>query len=142
MVNLDYTLFIQVINFLVLIYILNVLLYKPILRILDHRKERITKSEDEVKDLNLTIEKRMAQYEEKIQQAKLEAMAQRNEILQEGASAAKETIDAARNEIAGMIGQFQQKLNAEMEQARDILHNQSRSISLEIAGKVLGRNIQ
>lgn len=142
MVSIDYTFIIQMIDFLVLIFILNFLLYKPLLKILGKRQEQITASEEDVKNLNLTIEKRMAEYEAKIQKAKIEAMGQRNEILQEGAAKGKEIIDAARKDIAGMIEQFQQKLGAEMDQARGILHNQSRKISMEIAEKVLGRSIQ
>lgn len=142
MVSIDFTFIIQMINFLALIFILNFLLYKPLLKILGQRQEQMTASEEEVKNLNLTIEKRMAEYEAKIQKAKIEAMGQRNEIVQEGAAKGKEIIDAAKKEIAGMIDQFQQKLGAEMDQARSILHNQSRKISMEIAEKVLGRSIQ
>ncbi len=142
MVNLDYTLFIQIINFLVLIYVLNLLLYKPILKIMDKRRERISGSEEEVRNLNLTIEKRMADYEVKIQKAKLESMGQRNEILQEGAALGKKIINEARGDISGMVEKFQQKLKAEMDQARNVLNTSSRKISMEIAEKVLGRNVQ
>ena len=142
MVEINLTLFIQIINFLVLIFILNLLLYKPILKILDSRREQVQKSEDEVKDLNLTIEKRMAEYEATIQKAKLEAMGQRNDILQDGAKISKEILDGARGEISGLMDEFQKKMNAEMEQARQILHQRSKGISMEIAEKVLGRSLQ
>ena len=118
------------------------LLYKPILRILDRRREKIAKAEEEVKGLNRTIEQKMAEYEEKIRLAKLEAMGQRNEIQQQGAQVAKELTDQARDEISAMVEQFQRNLAVEMEQARGILNNQSRTISMEIAEKVLGRSIQ
>ncbi|MFB3926442.1 MAG: ATP synthase F0 subunit B [Syntrophales bacterium] len=142
MVSLDYTLFIQIANFLILIFVLNMLLYKPILRILDRRREKIAKAEEEVKNINRTIEQRMAEYEEKIRLAKLEAMGHRNEIQQQGAQVAKELIDQAKDEISAMVEQFQRNLAAEMEQARSILNNQSRTISMEIAEKVLGRSVQ
>ncbi len=142
MVDLNVTMIYQAINFLALIFILNVLLYKPILKVMDRRSEKIQKSEDEVKDLNLTIEKKVAEYEATIQKAKMEAMGQRNEILQEGAKASKEILDAARSEITGMMDAFQEKMNAEMEKARQVLYTQSKGISMEIAEKVLGRSLQ
>jgi len=141
MVDLNYTLLIQIINFLVLIFVLNLLLYKPILKIMGRRQETISASEEEVKNLNETIEARMAEYEAKIRDAKVSAMGQRNEILQQGTAVGKEMMDGAKKEIAGMMDDFQQKLNAEMEKAKSILHNQSRLISKEIAEKVLGRSI-
>ena len=141
MVDLNYTLLIQIINFLVLIFVLNLLLYKPILKIMGRRQETISASEEEVKNLNETIEARMAEYEAKIRDAKVNAMGQRNEILQQGTAVGKEMMDGAKKEIAGMMDDFQQKLNAEMEKAKSILHNQSKLISKEIAEKVLGRSI-
>jgi len=142
MVSIDFTFFIQIINFLLIIFVLNLLLYKPLLKILEKRQEQISASEKEVGDLNLTIEKRMAEYEAKIQKAKLEAMEQRHGILQEGADVSKKIMDEARADIVGMMEQFQEKLKAEMDQARNVLHNSSRKISMEIAEKVLGRSIQ
>jgi F-type H+-transporting ATPase subunit b len=141
MVSIDSTLFYQIVNFLLLIYILNVLLYKPILRILDERKKRLQGSEDEIKVLHQTIEQKTAEYEEKIRQAKLEAMNQRNEIQKEGAEEGKKIIDGAKEDIAKMMEDFKAKMAREMDEARLILNTQSRAISLEIAEKVLGRSI-
>ena len=44
MVSLDYSLGIQVVNFLLLIFILNLLLYKPILGMIDRRKKQLAES--------------------------------------------------------------------------------------------------
>jgi F-type H+-transporting ATPase subunit b len=139
MVSIDYTLFIQIVNFLLLIAILHVLLYKPILRIMRERENRLKASEEEVKSLYQTIERKTAEYEEKIRLAKMEAMNQRNEIQKQGALEAQRIIEAAREEIARMTEEFKEKLAKEMEEARNILTAQSRTISFEIAERVLGR---
>jgi F0F1-type ATP synthase membrane subunit b/b' len=41
-----------------------------------------------------------------------------------------------------MTQEFQQKMDKEMQAARQILGNQSQKLSLEIAEKVLGRSVQ
>jgi F-type H+-transporting ATPase subunit b len=142
MVDINYSVFIQMINFLLLIFILNILLYKPILKILDRRKEIYDQSQEEVRHLQETIEKKMADYEAKIQEAKIEAMKQRNEIAQEGAVIGKGIMDKARAEIDQRTGEFQAKLEEELDQARSILRSQSQRISVEIVEKVLGRSAQ
>ncbi len=139
MVSIDYTLFIQIVNFLLLIAILHVLLYKPILKIMKERENRLKASEEEVKSLYQTIERKTAEYEEKIRLAKMEAMNQRNEIQKQGALEAQRIIEAAREEIARLTEEFKEKLAKEMEEARNILTAQSRTISFEIAERVLGR---
>ena len=141
MVSLDYTILIQMINFLLLIFILNVLLYKPILGILDKRKKQFQDTDDEIKHLNQTVEERMAAYEQKVRLAKLDALNVKTDILKEGSDQAKGIIDAARGEIPAIMGQFHEKMNKEVTEAKRVLADQSRKISVEIAEKLLGRSI-
>ena len=142
MVDIDSTLFIQLVLFLLLIWILNQVLYKPLLRIMDRRKEILDKAQEEVKTVQETIDRRVAEYEEKIRAAKMEAMGQKGDLAKEGAEAAKAITDKAKAEIAAMMGEFQAKLEKELAAAREVLRNQSIRISSEIAEKVLGRSIQ
>ena len=89
MVTLDYTILVQMANFILLIFILNVLLYKPILNIIGKRKSQMEESDSEVKRLSQTVEQKLAEYENKVRLAKLEAMEQRNAIVKEGTDRAK-----------------------------------------------------
>jgi len=138
----DYTIFIQIIAFLVLIYILNVLLYKPILSIINRRKKQLEELENEIKLFNESVDKRAAEYEEKLKSAKTNASELKKEIIKEGAEQAKKMVDAVRNEIPLMTQEFQQKMEKEIQKARQVLDSQSRKLSLEIAQKVLGRPVQ
>lgn len=142
MVDIDYTLFIQLVLFLLLIWILNQVLYKPLLRIMERRKEILDKAQEEVRNVQETIDRRVAEYEEKIRAAKMQAMGQKGDLAKEGAEAAKAITDKAKAEIAAMMGEFQARLEKELASAREILRNQSVRISSEIAEKVLGRSIQ
>ena len=142
MVSLDSTILIQMINFLLLIFILNLLIYKPILGIMDRRKKQQQETGDEISRINQTIEERMAAYEEKVRLAKMDALNSKNDILKEGSEQAKSIIDAARGEIPGMMEQFQEKMNKEVADARRILTGQSQKISVDIAEKLLGRSVQ
>ncbi len=142
MVDINLTLFVQMANFLVLILILNYLLYKPILAVLDRRKMRLDESEGEIKRLNETVEKKAAEYEEKLRLAKQDALEKKGEILKEAADSAKAIIDERRSKIPAMLAEFQGKVGQEVDAARRILTDQSRKISAEIAEKVLGRSLQ
>jgi F-type H+-transporting ATPase subunit b len=141
-VSLDYTILVQMVNFIILIFILNALLYKPILGIIGKRKQQMDESDSEIKRMNQTVEQKMAEYEEKVRLAKVDAMEQKNAIVKEGSDVAKGIIDAVRGEIPAMMEQFHAKMEKEVEEARAILHSQSQKISLDIAEKVLGRSIR
>lgn len=142
MVSLDYTILVQMVNFIILIFILNALLYKPILGIIGKRKQQMDESDSEIKRMNQTVEQKMAEYEEKVRLAKVDAMEQKNAIVKQGSDVAKGIIDAVRGEIPAMMEQFHAKMGKEVEEARAILHSQSQKISLDIAEKVLGRSIR
>ena len=123
MVSLDYSLGIQIINFLLLIFILNVLLYKPILGMIDKRKKQFEDSDAEIRRLQETVE-------------------QKNEIIRQGAEEAKTVIDAVRAEIPGMMERFHARMDGEIGAAKKILTDHSQQLSVEIAEKVLGRSLR
>jgi F-type H+-transporting ATPase subunit b len=138
----DYTLLIQMVIFLSLIFVLNILLYKPILAIIERRKKQLEESENEIKLFNESVEKRVAEYEEKLKQAKIKGSELKKEIIQEGVNQAKNIVDVVRNEIPVIAREFQQKMDNEVQKAKLILDGHSKELSLEIAQKVLGRPLQ
>ena len=142
MVNIDYTVFIQIVNFVALIFILNALLYKPILALIDERKQKLLASEEEIKRLKMTAEQQMAAYEQTLREAKLRALDEKNDITKEGAELARGIIDAAREEIPRILEDFNEKLAREVDEARRVLTSSSQQISIEIAERVLGRSLQ
>lgn len=138
----DYTIFVQMVIFVALIFILNILLYKPILSIIERRKKHVDELENEIKLFNESVDKKAAEYEEKLKLAKANASELKKEIIKEGADQAKVIVDAVRNEIPAMMQEFQQKLDKEVQAARQTLDSQSRRLSFEIAEKVMGRSVQ
>lgn len=142
MIDINYSLFIQIANFLLLILVLNYLLYRPILRIIEKRESYLRSSEDEIRNIQETVDRKVAEYEESLRIAKQQALEQKNEITRAGAEDGKAIIDAVRNELPGIMEEFQKKMSSEVDKARQVLQTQSKAISLEIAEKVLGRSIQ
>ncbi len=135
------TLLVQMATFIALIFILNYLLYKPILSIIDRRKKQMDELENEIRLFKESVDKKAAEYDEKLVKAKTSASDLKKEIVNEGAQQAKSIVDAVRTEIPLMTQEFQKKMDAEMQTAREILGGQSRRLSLEIAEKVLGRRV-
>jgi F-type H+-transporting ATPase subunit b len=141
-VSLDYSLGIQIVNFILLIFILNRLLFQPLLGMIDKRKQQFAESEAEIRRLQETVEQKMAAYEEKLRQAKADAVEGKTEIIRQGAEEAKSIVDAVRAEIPGLMEQFQVRMQGEIDTAKRTLAGQSQKLSVEIAEKVLGRSLQ
>ncbi len=137
----DYTLLVQMATFVALIFILNFLLYRPILSILERRKKQLDELDNEIKLFKESVDKKAAEYDEKLTKAKTSASDLKKDIIGEGSKQAKSIVDAVRNEIPLMTQEFQKKMDKEMQAARQILEGQSRQLSMEIAEKVLGRRV-
>ncbi len=142
MIQIDYSLFFQIANFVALIFILNFLLYKPILSIIDKRKRRLEESEAEISRLKRTVEDKMAAYEERVRVARSECLAKNKELAKEGSNNAKTIIDKTNAEIALMVEEFSGKMQKEVQAAREYLGSQSYAMSVAIAEKALGRRIR
>jgi len=141
MVELNYTVWIQMANFLLLIFILNFLLYKPVLKIIEKRNKKIEESDAEVTSLDETIERKIAEYEEEIRQARTAAVAQRNEIEEEGSEQGEVITGKVRDEISKKMEAFKVNMQKEVDEAMGVLRDQTRTIAGEISEKVLGRGI-
>ena len=137
----DYTLLVQMATFIALIVILNFLLYRPILSIMERRKKQLDELDNEVRLFKESVDKKVSEYEDKLAKAKASASDLKKDIIGEGNQQAKSIVDAVRTEIPVMTQEFQKKMDKEMQAARQILEGQSRQLSLEIAEKVLGRRV-
>ena len=138
----DITLLVQMAIFLGLVFVLNFLLYKPVLGIIDRRKKQLEELENEIKLFNDAVDKKSSEYEDKLRQAKTKGSDLKKEIIQEGNEQARQIVDTVRNEIPSLVQQFQAKMEKEVSAARQVLQNQSKTLSVDIATKVLGRSVR
>ncbi|MEI7591325.1 MAG: ATP synthase F0 subunit B [Deltaproteobacteria bacterium] len=136
-----YTLLFQMFNFILLIFVLNLLMYKPILSIVEKRRKQLEDSQNEINSLNKSAEQKVADYEKALIDAKAQAVEQKNSLIAEGALKAKSVVDSVRGEIPGILDQFHKKVDGELKDAREVLRSHSKNISNQIAEKVLGRSL-
>jgi F-type H+-transporting ATPase subunit b len=141
-INLDLTLVIQMVNFVVLLLILNRFLYKPVLNILDERKGRIQESEKNVRELGEETARQWEAYEKQLQEARLSATAERERLKGEGLEAERKLLDEVRTEAARAVEEARGQLQTEMTKAKDALRAQADGLAVDIAQKILGRSLQ
>lgn len=142
MIQLDYTLLIQMANFLVLLWLLNKFLYKPILGILDERKRRMEDSELSVRELQERTSRQWEQYQAELQKAKSAAAAGKERLKAEGTEAERRLLEQARLEAARSVEESRKALEKELQQARQALKAQADTLGLEMAEKILGRGLR
>jgi F-type H+-transporting ATPase subunit b len=141
-ISLDKTLLIQMLNFLILLWILNRFFFKPILKILDERKARIEASEKSVQELEAKAKERWSAYQRQLQEAKLQATAERERIKGEALEEEKRMLEQVRAEAVKRVEETRRKLTEEVERARGALKGQIEPLALEMVERVLGRSLR
>jgi F-type H+-transporting ATPase subunit b len=141
MLNIDYTLIIQIANFLFLLFILNILLYKPIRQILSQRKEEM----DSFVGMIGEFEDKSAQSSKALEENKAEAtkdgLKEKEALKGEGSDQEKSLLKAATSEASEKLDQARDEIAASMVSARQTLEKELGRFSRELAQKILGRSV-
>ncbi|MBE0598849.1 MAG: hypothetical protein IH614_16460 [Desulfuromonadales bacterium] len=141
MIELNWTLFLQFANFLVLLLVLNFLLYRPLRRLLEQRRENIDGSLSRAKELETRIGEKMSRYQERLQTAKLKGNQEKLALRQQALEEEGRTLGQAREQAAGFIQNIKNQVAEETELARRALSSETKALAGQIAAKVLGRTV-
>ena len=141
MINIDGTLLIQFVNFVVLMVALHFILYKPLRAMLQQRKETIDGSHQHAKDLAVQVEEKMAAYQEKLQEAKVKAGQEKAVLRNEALGQEATIIGQAREAAATALDSIKEKVSVEAEAARKTLRSETEALATDIAAKLLGRSL-
>ena len=139
MVSLDYSIIPAILIFLVLIFALNSLLFRPILRIQEERVKRTSglmeQSRREVEDQ----QRLFGEYEAKIKNARTEGYRLQDQIRGEAAKKRAETIDEARKSAERVTEQSKSQIAAEVKAAKEKMADEAGEIAGRITAMILQR---
>lgn len=141
MLEINYSLFIQIANFLLLILVMNVLLYRPIRKILGRRKDEILSFEEMIGD----FQGKSGQYEKDLDGNRIDArktgFKEREGLLVEAFEEEKKILEEASSSAEDRIGKARKEVERKLEEARQSLQSEVAGFSRELAEKILGRSI-
>lgn len=141
MIELNLAFFVQVLNFGILVLILNLFLYKPIRKVLAERRQVIDSAREKAAAVDLEVQDKMARYEARLHDAKSEASARRAEAIKQAQAEESALLEKARKEAADSLGGIRAKVAKEAAEARTLLAGQAEVISADICEKILGRSL-
>ncbi|PLX88863.1 MAG: hypothetical protein C0618_02940 [Desulfuromonas sp.] len=141
MINLDWTLLLQFLNFFVLLAVLNKLLYRPLLNILEQRRSTIDGSHQKAEDLQVEIEEKMARYQQQLSDAKAAASKERNALKQTALAEESTVLAEANKKAAGRLQEIKSQVAVEADAAGKTLRADAADLAGQIATKVLGRQL-
>ena len=142
MLKIDYSLFIQIANFLLLLFLLNRILYRPIRRILAERAEQMSTFENTIADLQQKSARDADALEQNMKGARREGFDRKEGLRGEGLEEEKGMIQRASATAGERIDEAKAEIGRHVEDVRKALEKDIGAFSQDLAEKILGRNIE
>ncbi len=137
--QINITTLVIAVMFLVLVVILNSLIFKPLIAVLEKRKSQIEEGEEARIKAEKTVQESLAAYREKVHEARKKAQANRQNLLKESEMAREEKIASSREKALAMVQAAATELDQQVGSARSSLEQESRVIAQQIVSSVLAR---
>ena len=140
-INLNVTLFIQAVNFLILIALLSRFLFTPLKKFLADRAAGIEKALAEAKVAREAAAKAQEEHRAQIVATQREAAALRDQAQREVEAERQRLLKASRDEAQRLVDEARAAIEAEVKRARASLREEVVSLSLAAAERLLGRSM-
>jgi F-type H+-transporting ATPase subunit b len=141
MIDLNGTLFAQILNFLILVAILVKVAYKPLLKTLAERQARIEASLETAEQERILAQELKKEHQAQLIAARSQAQAIVDKAAKLAEQAKEEILEVARLENARLLKAAQEEIARERELAVNQLKHEVVGISMLAASKIIGQNL-
>jgi len=141
MIELDWTLFVQIINFLVLVFLLNMVLFRPIRRIVLDRQARLTAYEEDIAGLADNEQGILGEVDQQLAAARREGLGLREKLRQEGSQEESSLLEQVKKEVDAEWTKVEAKIKKDVAKAREALRAQAQDFATALSAKILGRKL-
>jgi F-type H+-transporting ATPase subunit b len=137
----DMSLFVQIANFIIIIWVLNIILYRPIRKILIERKEKIANLEQNVEKLNEDAAGKDEAFLSGIKEARTRGLKEKEVLLKEGAEEEKKIVEEINQKAQANLAEVREKIAKDAQNVRSSLNKEINTFATAISEKILGRAV-
>jgi F-type H+-transporting ATPase subunit b len=139
-INLS-TLLAQIINFALLLGLLYLVAYKPVMRILDERSNRIKESMEQTESIKEQAANAEGEFKKRLEAAGREGQELISRAMRTGEEAGRKVHQDARQEAEALIEKVRLEIQRERDEVIDELRREFTDLTIEAAGKVIERSL-
>ncbi len=135
----DISVIYQMVNFLVLLFVLNLVLYKPIRNVLLKREAKIKGMQKGAKKASRDLVAGEEAYKGGLKIARTKGLKEKETFIDEASKEEKEILDKINKKAQANLAQIREQVANETEQARKSLEGEVEVYAKAISEKILGR---
>jgi F-type H+-transporting ATPase subunit b len=140
-IDLNASLFFQWIIFILLMIFLHQFLFKPVLRIIDARRERVEGTLEKAAQLNEKAARSRTEYEASVAETHARLEREAALVREETAQAARQEMDRARVESLLLVEDARRRIQLEYDRVRVQMKDDIAEIAGQISAKILERSV-
>lgn len=125
------------VNFLVLVYVLNILLFRPLLVLFKERETTVRGSLDAAKEMDRKKEEGIEKMNKELSEARHRAKETFEKLREEGLNSQKAFMAEAEKQAAALLQKAREELKAEAEKAKTALKADAEKFSEDIVRKLV-----
>lgn len=137
MIDLDITFFIQLVNFLIIWMVLNLILYRPIRGIIKKRSEYMSGQVGAIEQFNAQAVTKVRDYEVALDAARKAGLDERNKLKAEAQSREVEIVGEAGREAASKISAARAEIESQVNKAMQSLRSEVDRMAKKATDKIL-----
>jgi F-type H+-transporting ATPase subunit b len=142
LINPDWSLLVQVVNFVILLLILQRLFYKPFLAKMEERTLAIRTALEQAQAAQAAAARQQEDNEARLRAAHAEAAAIREQALREAAEESRKHIEAAQAQARKLVDDTKSQLDGEIRRAREELRREVSDLAIAAAEKLVRRTLR
>jgi F-type H+-transporting ATPase subunit b len=142
LINFDRGLIIQAVNFILLMFVLTKVLYKPLVSKMDERTQAIKKSLEEAQAARAEAQREREEHAAKIQAAHAEAQAIRAAALKEAGEEQRRLLEGAREEADRLVASAKAELAQDVRRARQDLRQEVSDLAVQVAERLIRKSLR
>ncbi|PKN27180.1 MAG: hypothetical protein CVU64_16385 [Deltaproteobacteria bacterium HGW-Deltaproteobacteria-21] len=142
MLSIDSSVFIQIANFLILLFLLNIILFRPIRKVLSQRNQEMNVLAHGAADLEAKGLEYSSSLEENLASARKLGFRERDGLRGEGLEVEKKMYQEATASAGSKMEEARKRMEMRAGEIRTTLEKEIGIFSQELAEKILGRRLQ
>lgn len=139
MVSVDGSLFIQIINFILLIWVLNMVLYRPIRNILAQRRNKVDRLGQDIETSLSDATAKKDAFAEGMKAARAKGIQAKDALIEEAGLEEKSMIEEIMKKAQADLADVRAKITADVDDVKSALEKEVDSFADDICKKILGR---
>ena len=141
LISINETLIVQVISFLIFLFIINRIMFQPLLKTRGDRDQYLNQIAQDIVQAKEDVEQYTFEIEERRNTIRSEAFEINKELEAVGNQEATDIVDAAVKEVSTIKKDTTRKLEAQIAEVRKQVQKESEPLAIQIMEKILDRRI-